>query len=273
MTCNRSNFVRPADRSLQSNPAYAATENRIHSVKAPPAAYHITGGHDILQHDERGYNYPESDILSERFKLGQPDTRYETSMNRFMKDDLRRAEVISQVDRKFIVCRVTRRGASDPSMAPSTHLKGSEAEYSDSTLVLIDQHAADERVRVEHFLKELCLGFLYSQDQTEGKQASGIRTTELNPPRPVLLTQHEARSINGSQDVQEMLRKWGVGFAELSKVMPDAASESGSSNGYSQLLVSSIPRVVCDKVCRLGCFPLLYLSILHCCVDFSYSWN
>ncbi|KAF8204753.1 hypothetical protein BJ912DRAFT_939222 [Pholiota molesta] len=261
------------EKALESNPAYVSTENRIHSVKAPPAAYHITGGHDILQHDERGYNYPESDILSERFKLGQPDTRYETSMNRFMKDDLRRAEVISQVDRKFIVCRVTRRGASDPSMAPSTHLKGSEAEYSDSTLVLIDQHAADERVRVEHFLKELCLGFLYSQDQTEGKQASGIRTTELNPPRPVLLTQHEARSINGSQDVQEMLRKWGVGFAELSKVMPDAASESGSSNGYSQLLVSSIPRVVCDKVCRLGCFPLLYLSILHCCVDFSYSWN
>ncbi|KAF9481858.1 hypothetical protein BDN70DRAFT_930536 [Pholiota conissans] len=237
------------EKALESNSAYAATENRIHSVKVPPAKYHITGGHDVPQHDERGYNHPETDVLSRGFKLGKLDTRYETSSHQFTKDDLRRAEVISQVDRKFIACRISKHGANDASMAPSNqHREGSEAANSDSTLVLIDQHAADERVRVEYFLKELCLGFLYSQDRTEGERTSGIRTTELNPPRPVLLTQHEARSINGSQDVQEMFRKWGVGFAELSKFIPDAASESGSINGYSQLLVSSIPRVVCDKL-------------------------
>lgn len=226
------------------------------------AAYHIALGHDPFQYDKHGRNYynsSHSNVLPECLKVGRFDTRYETSMHRFTKDDLRHAEVISQVDRKFIACRIVRRSIVDLDLAPGARPSKSSLPNPDSTLVLIDQHAADERVRVERFLKELCLGFLYSQGG-DTKQA-GIRTTELIPPRPVLLTQHEAHSINGSQDVQEILRKWGVGFAELSKGAPDGPSESGISNAYSQLLVSSVPQVVGDKVCSLTCSMLLYLVI------------
>ncbi|KAJ3516273.1 hypothetical protein NLJ89_g1225 [Agrocybe chaxingu] len=100
------------------------------------------------------------------------------------------------------------------------------------------QHAADERVRVEGFLKELCLGFLESPNRIQSGEAVGVRVREVTPPRPVLLTQHEALTIKRSPDVQAMLRKWGVRFVELSRVDPvsDSISDSGSSTGYSQLL-------------------------------------
>lgn len=265
MLCHYTLFWDPLTAVHQSNRAYATAENRIPAVRAHlPAAYHIALGHDPFQYDEHGPNYcnpSHSNVLPERLKVGRFDTRYETSMHRFTKDDLRHAEVISQVDRKFIACRIVRRSLVDSAMAPGEAPSKCTLEFSDSTLVLIDQHAADERVRVERFLKELCLAFLYSQEG-ETKQA-GIRTTELIPPRPVLLTQHEAHSINGSQDVQEILRKWGVGFAELSKAAPDGPSESGISNAYSQLLVSSVPQVVGDKVCA----HLFYVIVFsHFCI-------
>lgn len=166
---------------------------------------------------------------------------------RFTKDDLRRAEVINQVDNKFIACRITKRNC----LNLSEDDRGREPYPDSPILVLVDQHAADERVRVERILKDLCLGFLHSQDQTNNNSPPKyIFTRDLEPSRPVLLTQHEALTISQSQGIQESFRKWGVRFAELSKVISgsDGASDSGSNIGYLQLHVSTIPEVVGDKV-------------------------
>ena len=164
---------------------------------------------------------------------------------RFTRDDLRRAEIINQVDNKFIACRITKRNY----LKVSVDDRGREP-YSDSPiLVLVDQHAADERVRVERFLKDLCLGFLHCQ--TDNNSASKyVFSRDLAPSRPVLLTQHEALTISQSRVVQESFQKWGVRFTELSKTISgsDDASESVSNIGYLQLYVSAIPEVVGDKV-------------------------
>ena len=166
---------------------------------------------------------------------------------RFTRDDLRRAEIINQVDNKFIACRITKRNYLNVSVDDRVR-----EPYRDSPiLVLVDQHAADERVRVERFLKDLCLGFLHSLDQTDNNLASKyVFSRDLAPSRPVLLTQHEALTISQSQVVQESFRKWGVRFTELSKIISgsDGASESVSNIGYLQLYVSAIPEVVGDKV-------------------------
>lgn len=215
-------------------------ESRIPSVKVPPP---IPLDNDVFQDDKHACHIQKSSLL-DRFKLANFDPCHEIAMHRFTKADIRQAEIINQVDRKFIACRIPKDSASK-SNSPAR-----EAQ-SNSVLVLIDQHAADERVRVEFFLKELFMGFLHSQDQT-ANPVGGIRIRELNPPRPVLLTQHEALAIKRSQDAREMLRHWGVRFTE-SSTHCDNVLESGST-GYSQLLVCSIPEVVSDKVC-----------VLHCC--------
>lgn len=160
------------------------------------------------------------------------------------RDDLRRFEVIDQVDRKFIACRIP---------TPSSHSQGVPAYHlhsrSEDVLILIDQHAADERVRVERFLKELCIGFLNSQYGAESEWVQGVRIKELSPPRPVLLTEHEALTVIRSQEIRQSLRKWGfqIVFAPNNVPVSDAISEPGSS-GYTQVLVSTIPEVVGEKV-------------------------
>ena len=209
-------------------------ESRIPSVKVPLP---IPSDNDLFQNDNHACHIQKSSLL-DRFKLATFDSYHE---HRFTKADIRQAEIINQVDKKFIACRIP----MDTETPSKSKFPAKEAQ-SKSLLVLIDQHAADERVRVEFFLKELFLGFLHSQDQTDANCAKGIRIRELNPPRPVLLTRHEALAIKQSQETRDMLRQWGVRFTELSTHF-DNALESGST-GYSQLLVCSIPEVVSDKV-------------------------
>lgn len=216
-------------------------ESRIPSVKVPPP---ILSDNDLFQNDKHACHIQKSSPL-DLFKLANFDSCHETALHRFTKADIRQAEIINQVDRKFIACRIPKDPASK-SKSPAR-----EAQ-SNSMLVLIDQHAADERIRVEFFLKELFMGFLHSQDQTDANPVGGIRIRELNPPRPVLLTQHEALAIKRSENTRAMLRQWGVRFTESSTKF-ESTSDSGST-GYSQLLVCSIPEVVSDKVC-----------VLHCC--------
>jgi DNA mismatch repair protein MLH3 len=222
-------------------------ESRIPSVKVPPP---IPSDDVFFQNDTHACHVQKS-LLLDRFKLANFDSCHETAIHRFTKADIRQAEIINQVDRKFIACRIPK----DADTTSKSNYPAKEAQPN-SMLVLIDQHAADERVRVEFFLKELLMGFLHSQDQTDANHARGIRIRELKPPRPVLLTQHEALAINRSQDTREMLRQWGVRFTE-SPTHFDIALESGST-GYSQLLVCSIPEVVSDKVCSALLLCLSY---------------
>ncbi|KAF7302005.1 Mismatch repair-related protein [Mycena indigotica] len=132
---------------------------------------------------------------------------------RFKKSDLQNARVIEQIDRKFVACLI------------------------DDTLVLIDQHAADERIRVERFLKELCLGYLANAAH---KEHGGIKTRKLDPPLPVLVTCHEASHL-AKQQVGIELSHWGFGFV-------DTGDKPVESSGYTQVFVDSLPEVVADKL-------------------------
>jgi len=161
----------------------------------------------------------------------------------FTREDLRRAVIINQVDRKFIACGIQEQmcGSSD---VPSEQLLQAEA-----TIILIDQHAADERVRVERFLKEMCIGFLQTQNGTKNDHKQWVRVKELTPPLPVLLTHRDASTVMQSQDAREFLRRWGVQIAYPPNSLPesDQSSESESST-YAQILVSMVPEVISEKV-------------------------
>ena len=177
---------------------------------------------------------------------------------RFEKKDLKQAKVIGQVDRKFVACLIKDR--MPPSNGGSFKRENSgSGTTGNSNLVLIDQHAADERIRVEHYLKELCQGFL--DGRKYGSQSKrGVKVQSLESPIPLLLTRHEALRLVGSRDLQAFLGWWGVHFSGLSMDMNEMGLGSDSGNhGYFQVLVTSIPQVASDKVC----FPIMPLSDIH----------
>ncbi|KAL7424332.1 DNA mismatch repair protein [Cryptotrichosporon argae] len=112
----------------------------------------------------------------------------------FAPSALGAARVLGQVDRKFIACVL-------PTASPPAACGDANAGYAptrwDRALVLIDQHAADERVSYEHLLSTFCAGFL-------GRQAVG--TVDLSLPIEV--------GVEGDMAVSELamrlLARWGV---------------------------------------------------------------
>lgn len=139
----------------------------------------------------------------------------------FQRADLAKAKVISQVDRKFVACTIAN-------------------ELGEKTLVLVDQHAADERVRVERFLKDLCMGFLnHDEFILEGAEL------ELEPPVPVLLSRREAEKLATSEDYQSSFTAWGFRFHDLRL---DRVSSGTNCDDYIQVYLQGIPDVVSEKV-------------------------
>jgi DNA mismatch repair protein MLH3 len=171
---------------------------------------------------------------------GYGATDSNNTSRRFHKSDLRNAQVVNQVDRKFIACLIDKTG--DDGKSGESKVVGSRA------LVLVDQHAADERVRVERFLKELCSGFLRHRHGT-----GGVRTRDLSPSLPVLLTRREALHLTGSCSFRQAFESWGFRFGDFPQLEgtpygSEEGADNSSSSGYVQVLVHSIPEVVSDKV-------------------------
>lgn len=159
-----------------------------------------------------------------------------------------KAQVINQVDRKFIACLVD--------LEHSAHRENGKPQEKctagGSTLILIDQHAADERVRVERFLREICSGFLR---HCEG--IGGVEVSELSPAVPILLTRHEASRLATIEEVQSAFDRWGVRFEGLAKLTLESECVGDeASGGYVQVFVSAIPAIVGDKVRADTCMLL-----------------
>ncbi|KAF5868504.1 putative dna mismatch repair protein [Botrytis fragariae] len=83
---------------------------------------------------------------------------------RISKDALKNVEIISQVDKKFILANVRRRSVA--------------GEDSSSLLVIIDQHAADERIRIENLLSD----FLTYPTVSNIPASASVFTTPLEKP-------------------------------------------------------------------------------------------
>ncbi|KAJ9376401.1 hypothetical protein DTO063F5_8833 [Paecilomyces variotii] len=109
---------------------------------------------------------------------------------------LQKAEVIAQVDCKFILIKMT---------------TASDLEVSGSVLAIVDQHAADERCRIEKLFEEIFL----PPALTGGiGQHVEVHTTELLPPIEFETSAVEFRLF---RKYSEFFTSWGCHY-ELSKV-------------------------------------------------------
>ncbi|ORY96384.1 hypothetical protein BCR43DRAFT_274473 [Syncephalastrum racemosum] len=130
------------------------------------------------------------------------------------KSDLARAEVVSQVDRKFILLRL------------------------DTLLLLVDQHAADERVRLEQML--------------EGLQGDALEAVLIEPALQVSLAAHEHQAVlERTRD----LARWGIGVdTEETASWPVYLRRSRyfstaeiSPHFKSPVRVTRLPRLIADR--------------------------
>ncbi|KAI8999804.1 hypothetical protein BC832DRAFT_594373 [Gaertneriomyces semiglobifer] len=135
------------------------------------------------------------------------------------KKDLQHMRVLSQVDRKFIVCQVERNG-TEASSADGT----SEKRKGGGLLVIVDQHAADERIKLEAMLSELYSGVdkwhkrgdaieLEMVDPDDGfiaKPECIVATVDFNPNLTTSLPMSEAQNAMG---LLASFRRWGVYFS------------------------------------------------------------
>ncbi|KAJ5579058.1 hypothetical protein N7450_007925 [Penicillium hetheringtonii] len=139
---------------------------------------------------------------------------------------LAKATIISQVDQKFILVKM--------------NTTGSDADHhdGDDVLVLVDQHAADERCRIEQLFE----GMFTSLD--ESPRGISVRTTEIVPIVHNIPFTEKALF----QKYLEFFENWGI----LYRI---EASASGST-----VSIGALPTLIAER-CRLE--PDLVIDLLR----------
>ena len=94
------------------------------------------------------------------------------SVGRLSKAGLCRAQILAQLDKKFLLAKM-----------PKYTDGCSEASVETEILVLIDQHAADERVQVEELFADLCKPLAIDDNQSGYRSKLGHQSPFQIPNR------------------------------------------------------------------------------------------
>lgn len=207
-------------KALNGNGAFLSTERPVAS--APPLTPLQRSCSD---HNGRTTQTPWLAEVNNAFSTSQSTFGLvnNASAASFSKHGLEKAKVLGQVDSKFIACL----------MDIGEEANSCSAQFS---LVLIDQHAADERIRVERFLKPLCLEY---QDRFHG---SGVARRILHVPLPVLLTKYEHERLLGDESMQKAFADWGFEVHEEEMLGPKA------DEAYATACFRTVPEALANKV-------------------------
>jgi DNA mismatch repair protein MLH3 len=150
--------------------------------------------------------------------------------SKISKTALKNAKFIAQVDEKFVFVR----------------LVGVEGE---ELLVAVDQHAADERVKVEELLRELCQP-PDAEDLPVSSQPSGltsaIKTTTLDKPLKFAITSQEADLFRRHASY---CAAWGILY-----------DQSTTQDGQHHVLVRTLPSLVIERCTN---DPKLLITLLR----------
>ena len=162
------------------------------------------------------------------------------------REKLKDAITVSQVDRKFILLVMTRELPNLPSNA--------RVETSGRILVLVDQHAADERIRVEALYTEIIAtpSSSISKFQSSLGLSSAIETTYLIDPI-VFKVKSQERSLFYRHSA--VLAKWGILF-DIGQ--PQLGPSLVESEEMCQITVRTLPPSIAER-CRVDVKCLIQL--------------
>lgn len=167
---------------------------------------------------------------------------------KFTKDDLKKAEFLAQVDKKFLLVKLkmnTFSSASNNNSSNSTN-QDCTTTASQETLIMVDQHAASERIRVERYLKDYCGSVARGDDS--------VKIYTFEEPKRLLLSREEVLQLK-ERGGKEECERWGIGIdfvptTELGIQMEidDEEEESRGLSDYIQVQLNHIPLVVSDRL-------------------------
>ena len=203
------------------NPIFQRSERRISSA-------------NVEKQDGEGMSHHHHhQCFGDIFGMGA--SRFAMSQSKLWRRGLETAKVIGQVDRKFLLTKMGALESNDPN------------DHTESVLVLIDQHAADERCRVEQLY-----GALFTTERWDSQPGVVVSKVQTTQTEPILF------SIGRSEEAlfvryQDVFHSWGISY--------DIEKTEGTGNGQSALIyVHTLPTLIAER-CRTE--PNLLLDLLR----------
>ncbi|KAK8025965.1 hpms2-like DNA mismatch repair protein [Apiospora arundinis] len=211
------------------NPVFETSE-------APIPATSIYFGLPSLSNDSRPRNFQSCQCKQDSSLVGLTSVE-----GRVSKGALKKAKVIAQVDQKFIFAKVP--------LEPDSSPGATNRENPPSLLVLIDQHAADERCRVEALMQD------YFSTGVSGSSRCPIARTELLDQ--VLQFEITAQERTLFERYAPSLKHWGI----IYDISPTTSALSRSQSQCQPFLkVTRLPLAIVER-CRLE--PRLLIDLLR----------
>lgn len=202
-----------------ANPVFSASEKRIHQTSH--------GDDDIHQDGHTNQHQCSHSNIEKAFQAS-----WSNGSNRLSRDSLLGATVIAQVDKKFLLVRL--------SIAAS---EGCTHEMSNGILTLVDQHAADERVQVEALYEELCTPNVSNTYRSRLGHRALVASTLLDKPVQFVVSSRELMHFTTYAD---SFACWGILYDILAPAIPVGNVET-SSKDQRTLSVTSLPPSISER--------------------------
>lgn len=253
-------------RMQKSVDAVAMQEAYSHTSSAPFGAFKTgswvpdflkTWENPVFGFSEKNGSYVPDDDISASRTFFSDQRCSELDIQKFVTDSsglisatlskkaLRDAHVIAQVEKKFILVRMR--------LYPQKGFWGKSALVTDQVLVLVDQHAADERVRVEGLLSDLC---------TQSRLRDNVKFPCVHPVSRIETTVLARSIVFEIQEREYSLftihathfADWGILY---NLHLPNAEDAAETSPGY-KLAIKTLPGGIAER-CRMDAKALIEL--------------